>query len=233
MKSPLDADALAHARAVSQMDVEADTSGVPRWSPPNASRGELWQTASENQSSQARRMQQRVAERTGGATFEVGDVVRVAVAFDDKPKLQGTGMNLVVLHRQEKGDHKNLAYTLGRPEGYVGRKYDRSSFVGVTMGRKKAVARAEDLGLEEALTRFRAKTLPMMSQRALIGKQSISGVQGHGYCNCRKGQCNTTACKCFRAGVTCRSGCHKGNNRCLNDRQTWRQTSAPEWKPDK
>ena len=165
MKSPLDADALAHARAVSQMDVEADTSGVPRWSPPNASRGELWQTASENQSSQARRMQQRVAERTGGATFEVGDVVRVAVAFDDKPKLQGTGMNLVVLHRQEKGDHKNLAYTLGRPEGYVGRKYDRSSFVGVMMGRKKTVARAEDLGLEEALTRFRAKTLPKMSQR--------------------------------------------------------------------
>ena len=30
------------------------------------------------------------------------------------------------------------------------------------------------------------------------------------------------------------AGCHKGgNNRCLNDRQTWRQTSAPEWKPDK
>ena len=90
------------------------------------------------------------------------------------------------------------------------------------------------MGLEEALTRFRAKTLPKMCQRSLIGKQSISGEQGHGYCNCRKGQCNTTACKCFKAGVPCRSGCHKGgNNRCLNDRPTWRQTSAPEWKPDK
>ena len=139
-------------------------------------------------------------------------------------------MLLVVLQREEKGQHKNLAYTLGRPEGYVNRKYERSRMTGVMRGGK--VARAKDFNLEAALASFSAKTLPSMSQRALCGNQSISGEQGHGYCSCSKGRCQTNACKCFKAGIPCRSGCHtKNNNRCLNDRQTWKKPSAPEFQP--
>ena len=57
-----------------------------------------------------------------------------------------------------------------------------------------------------------------MSLANLVSRSSVTGKHGiQKRCGCKKGQCLTKNCACFKAGVPCHSGCHgKGGCDCKN-----------------
>jgi hypothetical protein len=56
-----------------------------------------------------------------------------------------------------------------------------------------------------------------ISEREASREESVVGGQGYGtvICSC-KGKCDSKICKCFKAGRTCSSACHRNNKNCTN-----------------
>ena len=209
-------DDLQHQRDLAAADVEDDRRGRSRSSgPTDPVRGEMRERATESLSAQARGMQERYAKADGGSLdVQVGTIVRLRIKADDRPRLSELQMPMVVLECSPKGAGRVMHYVLGTPEGYIGNvKYERCRFSVMPN------MTASRMGMAAALSAYVDRTLPRMSQRQMIGAQSITGGQGFSPCSCSKTNCNTDRCKCFREGRYCTSACHRGACDCKNPHQ--------------
>jgi hypothetical protein len=187
-------------------DVAADLKGEKRPAPEvSPARKKARDSAAANQNKQADGMQLRAYKQQG--PIEHGTIVNLPVPEQDRPRLVGTTISLVVLDVSENKKY----FRVGNTNGFLKQMYGRDALTTTQNMSPK------QLGIPDVIQLYRAGQLEQRNLRDLIAAESPTGAQGAGRCYCQKGQCNTKACTCFRMGVPCRSSCHTGMCACLND----------------
>jgi hypothetical protein len=164
--------------------------------------------AFEKQSSQARRMQERVVKVQGKIVLGVGDPVRVGVADVDRGKTDPTSVVVVVVEVIRFGEHDiECKYRLACPSGQLRSLYARTYLVPIQH------ATADQLGFTLTLKHWR--DMPVIGERKAVVGDSAVGGQGMLKCHC-KGTCKAGKCACWVNDRLCNSRCHPRSKACLN-----------------
>ena len=190
-------------------DVLADRSGKKRPAPDvSPARKKSRDRAAATQSKQADGMRERAYNDQG--PMELGTIVNLPIAFQDRPRLSPTTITLVVLavcpYSRHDMDGRDFFVVGNANNGYLKMKYARDS---LTTTQKMSPAL---LGIPNVVAAYEAGLLEERTLRQLITAESSTGGEGAGRCYCA-GQCNTKQCSCFKTGVPCRSCCHAPGHR--------------------
>jgi len=138
------------------------------------------------QESQASKMAEASKKRFGHV--DVGTTVRIPVSDVDRPKLGHTHIFGVVREESEG------FYSLGTKAGILPQKFFRNQFEPC----ENNFLSTNDVPDAEC---------PF---RAAVGKESVTGTQGHKHCTCISG-CKTKKCVCKNLAMLCNSRCHQSN----------------------
>ncbi len=152
-------------------------------------------------------MKTAVIRKKGLDHFEVGNVVKIAIADVDKAKTDSQTLTGVIVQIDESRMMARVAVHSGLLKNwYVCHKLSHVT------GKDNNVAL---LGLTEALIGW--STMSEISEQEASRNQSLVGGQGKGtvICNC-KSACRTNMCSCFKAGHRCSSACDRNNRKCTN-----------------
>jgi hypothetical protein len=196
------------AKARAEEDVRADAAGKSRHRSSDSLEPPLRRKrddAFEAMQHQAEAMRKRRQSEDGDVV--VGTIVSLQVSEFDRPKLMSPNMTLVVVDVRDSGH----GYMLGNEHGFLKTVYTRSQFTVL-----KSLGPSL-LGMGDACGAYARGELSSMIPRELVAKSSPVGKHGiQTRCGCKKGNCNTGQCKCFREGRRCHSGCHGRGCMCMN-----------------
>ena len=208
------------AKSRASKDAAADASGTKRQRITTSISPELHEARTNafmRQQLQAARMARRVATAEGQP--EVGNIVMLDVSLYERAKLHPSFITLVILkieegNRWNKGQ-KDPRYRIGNTHGVLETSYRHSQFK-----LDNSAMSADTLRESDAVGMFNAGALTSMPLTQLVRESSVTGAHGiRSRCGCKKGDCSTNNCACFKAGTPCHSGCHGkgGNVGCKND----------------
>ena len=164
------------------------------------------QRAVEHQLKQAGYMQRLAKRKRGGQDPAAGDVVMIPVSNVDRCKLDQRGVPALVV----EVTHGNMLRCATK-DGILERCLDRSHV------QFDSNLTPTDVGLSGVLERWQGGDITArLSVRTASTNNSKFGGQGMLKCGCVKGNCRTSACRCFRAGRECNSRCHPKSANCQN-----------------
>ena len=172
-------------------------------------RAALRSRAASYQERSAKKMRETAITKMGGQknVFFIGNVVQVPVSDVDKAKVDNYTITGVIV----KIDHSRMAVRVVVKAGLLKSWYQYHRLSRVTgPGNNMKL-----LGLDTAFLNW--SRMKVVSEREASREESVVGGQGKGtvICSC-KGKCDSKICKCFKAGRTCSSACHRNNKNCTN-----------------
>ena len=170
-------------------------------------RSALRKRAAENIAKSASKMKARAITKSGENNFDVGNVVKVALADVDRAKTDPQNLTGVIVNVNPKTMTARVAVKSGVLKNWYA--YHKLSLV------TESGNNVELLGLRDALVGW--SMMATITEREAARDQSMVGGQGKGgvICSC-KSACQTRACSCFKAGRRCSSACHRNNHKCRN-----------------
>jgi hypothetical protein len=159
----------------------------------------LHKRAAENIPKVATKMKACAIKKSGVNHFDVGNVVKIALADVDKAKTDPQNLTGVIANVNPKTIMAQVAVKLGVLKNW----YAYHKLTQVT-GRGNNV---ELLGLNNALVGW--SMMATITEREASRDQSMVGSQGKGgvICNCISAF-QTKSCSCFKEGRRCSSACH-------------------------
>jgi hypothetical protein len=152
-------------------------------------------------------MKARAIKKSGVNHFDVGNVVKVALADVDRAKTDPQNLTGVIVKVNPKTMMARVAVKSGVLKNWCA--YHKLTHI---TGSSNNV---ELLGLNNALVGW--SMMATITEREAARDQSMVGGQGKGgvICSC-KSACQTKACSCFKEGRRCSSACHRNNHKCKN-----------------
>ena len=165
-------------------------------------RAVLRRKAAKAMAGQAHRMQTR-ARKAQNVTgdLEPGMICKIDIKELDRLNADAATITVVVVEKTRGG-----LYRLACEHGVLKRCLYRS-YIEILPG-----ATRELVGLEEMYENWK-KTRRITIREAARAK--AVAVNARLRCNCQ-GSCTTSRCRCLKAGLKCKSSCHRGSDKCKN-----------------
>jgi hypothetical protein len=163
--------------------------------------------AAQNLIRAASKMKSNAIEKAGMVHFDVGNVVKIALADVDKAKTDSQNLTGVIVNINRNTMMARVAVKSGLLKNW----YDYHKLAHVS-GHGNDL---ELLGLNHAFIGW--SMMNIISEREASRNESMVGGQGKGgvTCNC-KTACRTKLCSCYKARRKCNSACHRNNHKCTN-----------------
>jgi len=120
-------------------------------------------------------------------SFKIGDYVLLKVDGVDRSAADASNLLCIILEK------KNDLFKLGTKAGVLEGYFAFNSF-------EKT----------EIVTDFTKEDIPdkVLPARSAVRALSVGHGQGVMRCNCKKGDCRSGKCRCFKANQICQSKCH-------------------------
>ena len=151
---------------------------------------------------QAKKMQARAMSSQGlQSDLDIGQICRLGIPPPDRKNSDASTITTVVVQKRHDGMYK-LACKHGVLKNLHFRSY-LEPLPDVTM---------ELMGLQDVYKNWRSRPEISIAQAA---KAKAVAINARLRCNCQS-DCSTLRCKCRKAGLLCKSSCHRGNTKCCN-----------------